>query len=83
MQVHLSGNYIPVVVSPPKYTSPPSTVAIFLITHLIVVLQLSGYSIFHSRNTPIQLSFPYRVTPVSISILKPLLGVIGVLLLKP
>ena len=58
MQVHSSGNYIPVVKSPPKHTSPPSIAATFLTTHLIVVLQPSGYSIFHSRDTSIQLSLP-------------------------
>ena len=41
-----------------KYTSLPSTAAIFLITHLMAVLQLSGYSIFHGGDTPIQLGLP-------------------------
>ena len=41
-------------------TSSPSTVATFLATHLMAVLQPSGYSIFHGRNTPIQLSLPWR-----------------------
>ena len=50
--------YIPTVKSPPNHTSPPSTVATFLATCLMVVLQSSGYSVFHSRNTPIQLSLP-------------------------
>jgi len=72
MQVHLSGNYIPTVESPPKHTSPPSMVATFLTTHLMVVLQPSGYSVFHSGDTP-----------VSVSTLKPLLRVIGVFPLKP
>jgi len=58
MQVHPSGNYIPAVISSPNYTSLPSTAATFLITCLTVVLQLSGYSVFHSRDTPIQLSLP-------------------------
>ena len=65
-------NYIPAVISPLKYTSPPSMAATFLVTCLIAVLQPSGYSVFHDG-----------VTPVSISTLKPLLGVIGVLPLKP
>ena len=43
-----------------KYTSLPSTVATFLTTHLMVVLQLSRYSIFHSRDTSIQLSLPWQ-----------------------
>ena len=60
MQVYLSGNYIPAVESPPKHTSLPFMVATFLATCLMAVLQPSGYSIFHSR-----------VTPVSVSILKP------------
>ena len=55
MQVHLSGNYIPTVKLPPKHTSLPST---FLATYLMAVLQPSGYSIFYSGDTPIQLGFP-------------------------
>ena len=30
----------------------------FLATHLMVVLQPSRYSVFHSRDTPIQLGIP-------------------------
>jgi len=33
-------------------------VAIFLTTHLMAVLQPSRYSVFHGRDTPIQLSLP-------------------------
>jgi len=55
MQVHPSRNYILVVISSPNYTSLPSIVAIILVTCLMVVLQPSGYSIFYSRDTPIQL----------------------------
>jgi len=58
MQAHLSGNYISTVKSPPKHTSPPSTAATFLTTRLMAVLQSSGYSIFHSGDTPIQLGLP-------------------------
>jgi len=58
MQVHPSGNYIPVVKSSPKYTSLPFMAAIFLATYLMVVLQPSGYSVFHSGDTLIQLSLP-------------------------
>jgi len=58
MQVHLSGNNVPTVKPPPNHTSLPSMAATFLATHLMVVLQLSGYSIFHGRDTPIQLSLP-------------------------
>ena len=63
MQVHPSGNYIPAVISSPNYTSPPSTVATFLTTPLMEVLQPSGYSIFHSRDTPIQLGLPWWSYP--------------------
>ena len=58
MQVHSSGNYIPMVKSPPKHTSPPSIAATFLATCLIAVLQPFGYSIFHGGDTPIQLGLP-------------------------
>ena len=58
MQVHPSGNYIPTVILSPNYTSLPSTVATFLTTHLMAVLQPSRYSVFHSENTPIQLGLP-------------------------
>jgi len=61
MQVYPSGNYIPMVISFPNYTSPPFTVEIFLFD-----------SVFHDG-----------VTPISVSTLKLLLGVIGALLLKP
>jgi len=44
--------------SPLKHTSLPSTAAIFLATHLMVVLQPSGYSVFHNGDTPIQLGLP-------------------------
>ena len=71
------------VILPPNYTSLPSTVAIFLVTHLIVVLQPFRYSIFYGRDTPFDLVFHNGVTPVSISILKPPLGIIGVIPLKP
>jgi len=49
--------YIPVVESPPNHTSLPSMAATFLATCLIAVLQPSRYSVFHSGDTPIQLSF--------------------------
>jgi len=39
-------------------TSPPSTVATFLATRHMAVLQPSGYSIFHGGDTPIQLGLP-------------------------
>ena len=53
-------NYIPVMMPPLNHTSPPSMVATFLATHLMAVLQPSGYSIFHGRDTPIQLSLPWQ-----------------------
>ena len=34
--------------------------ATFLATHLMAVLQLSEYSIFHGRDTSIQLSLPWQ-----------------------
>jgi len=52
-QVYSSRNYIPTVISPPNYTSPPSIMATFLTIYLTVVLQPYGYSIFHDRDTPI------------------------------
>ena len=51
-------NYIPAVMPPLNPTSPPSTAATFLATHLMAVLQPSRYSVFHGGNTPIQLSLP-------------------------
>ena len=53
-------NYIPAVMPPLNPTSPPSTVATFLATRLMAVLQPSGYSVFHGGDTPIQLSLPWR-----------------------
>jgi len=58
MQAYLSGNYISAVISSLNYTSPPSMVAIFLATCLMVVLQSSGYSVFHGGDTPIQFGLP-------------------------
>ena len=51
MQVHLSGNYIPTVISSPNYTSLSSMVTTSLATHLMVVLQLSRYFIFYGGDT--------------------------------
>ena len=47
MQVHPSGNYISMVKASPKHTSLPFMVATLLATHLIVVLQPFGYSVFY------------------------------------
>ena len=59
MQVHLSGNNVPAVEPPPNHTSLPSIAATFLAIHLIAVLQPSGYSVFHGRDTPVQLGLPW------------------------
>ena len=58
MQVHSSGNDIPTVILILNYTSPPSTVATFLTTRLVAVLQPSRYSVFYGRDTSIQLGLP-------------------------
>ena len=58
MQVYPSENNVLAVKPPPNHTSMPSTVATFLATHLMTVLQPFGYSVFHGRDTPIQLSLP-------------------------
>ena len=57
IQVHLSGNNIPAVKPPLNHTSPPFMAATFLATHFMAVLQPSRYSVFHDRDTPIQLGF--------------------------
>ena len=62
-QVHSSGNYITVVILPSNHTSLPSTMATFLVTRLVVVMQPLEYSIFHDRDTPIQLSLPWQSHP--------------------
>ena len=53
-------NYIPVVMPPLNPISLPFMAATFLTTCLMAVLQPSRYSIFHGRDTPIQLSLPWR-----------------------
>jgi len=58
IQVHLSGNNIPMVKPPPNHTSLPSMAVTFLATCLMVVVQPSRYSVFHGGDTPIQLSLP-------------------------
>jgi len=60
IQVHLFGNNVPAVKLPPNHTSLSSTAATFLTTCLMAVLQPSGYSIFHGRDTPIQLSLLWQ-----------------------
>jgi len=73
MQVHLSGNYIPMVESPPKHTSPPFSqyVSWQYCNHPGILSSTVEILLFN-------LVFYDRVTPVSVSTLKPLLGVIGV-----
>ena len=58
MQVHPSGNNVPIVKPPPNHTSLPFMAATFLVTCLMAVLQPSGYSVFHDGDTPIQLGLP-------------------------
>jgi len=58
IQVYLFGNNVPAVKPPLNHTSPSSTAATFLTTHLMAVLQPSRYSIFHSGDTSIQLGLP-------------------------
>jgi len=59
-QVHLSRNYIPVVISSLNHTSLSFIIATFLTICLITVLQPSRYSIFYSRDTPIWLGLPWQ-----------------------
>ena len=59
-------------------------VATLLTTCLIAIIQLSRYSIFYNRDTSIQLGLLWQShTSVSVSILKPLLRIIGAIPLKP
>ena len=77
MQVHLSGNYIPTVESPPKHTSPPFSQHVLgqcckppgIPSSKVEILLFN--SVFHDG-----------VTPISVSTLKSPLRVIGVVLLK-
>jgi len=71
------------VISPLNHISLPCIAATLLIIHLIVVMQLSRYSIFHNGDTLIQLSLPWwSYTPFSVLTLKPPLGAIGIISLK-
>ena len=75
MQVHPSRNYIPVVISSPNHTSPP------FLQHIL--WQCCNHpGILSAEILLFNLVFYDGVTPVSVSILKPPLGVIGVLPLK-
>ena len=78
MQVHPSGNYITVVILSPNYTSPP------FLQH--VLQQCYNHPDILSSTVEIllfDLVFHNKVTPVSVSILKPLLRVIEAIPLKP
>ena len=78
MQVHLSGNNISAVKSSPKHASPSFMQHVLwqccnplgILSSMVEILLFN--SVFHDR-----------VTPVSVSTLKPPLGVIEVLPLKP
>ena len=58
MQVHLSRKLHPRGDATSEPYKTPSTAATFLATRLMAVLQPSRYSVFHSGDTPIQLSLP-------------------------
>ena len=53
MQVHPSGNYIPMVISLSNHIGLTSMVATFLIICLMAVMQPSRYSVFYNKDTPI------------------------------
>jgi len=78
MQVHPSGNYIPTVISPPNYTSPPLSQHVLqqYCNHLSILSSMAEILLFDSV-------FHDRVTLVSVETLKPLLRVIGAIPLKP
>jgi len=79
IQVHPSGNYILMVISPPNYTSLPSMVTTFLTTccnYLDIPSSMVEILLFDSV-------FHDGVTPVSVLTLKPPLGVIEAIPLKP
>ena len=71
MQVHLSGNNIPTVKLSPKHTSPPFSQHILwqYCNYLGILFSTVEILLFNSV-------FHDGVTPVSVSILKPLLRVI-------
>ena len=83
IQVHLFGNNVPAVKPPPNHTSLSSTAATFLTTCLMAVLQPLDILSSMAEILLFNLVFHDRVTPVSVSTLKPPLGAIGVLPLKP
>ena len=77
MQVHLSRNYIPVVISSSNYTNPP-----FLQHVLWQCCKYLGISSSIVKILLFNLVFHDRVTSVSVSTLKPPLGIIGAIPLK-
>jgi len=77
MQAHLSGNYIPMVISSLNYTSSP-----FLQHVLWQYCNHPGIPSSIAEILLFNLVFHDGVNPVSVSILKPPLGIIGVLPLK-
>ena len=78
MQVHLSGNNVPMVKPPSNHTSPPFSqhVSWRCCDPPDIPSSMAEILLFN-------LVFHDGVAPVSVSTLKPLLGAIGVLLLKP
>jgi len=77
MQVYPSGNYISAVILSPNYTSPPFSQHVFwqCYNHPDILSFIVEILLF-------DLVFHDGVTPVSVSTLKPPLGVIGALPLK-
>jgi len=77
MQVYLSRNYIPGVISPPNYTSPPLLQYIlqWCCNHLGILSSLAEILLF-------DLVFHNGVTLVSVSTLRPLLRIIEAIPLK-
>ena len=78
IQVHLSGNNVPTVKPPLNHTSPPflQHVSWQCCNPLDIPSSMAEILLFNSV-------FHNRVTPISVSTLKPPLGAIGVLPLKP
>ena len=78
MQVYLFRNDVPMVEPPPNHTSLPflQHISWQCCNHLGILSSMAEIILFN-------LVFHDGVTPVSVSTLKPLLGVIGVLSLKP
>ena len=83
IQVHLSRNHIFAGISSLNYTSLPSTAATFL-QHTLQWWYIHPGILSSMMEVLLTDSVFYGgVTPISVLILKPLLGVIGTNLLKP